>query len=91
MAKIIKLGITLGIFCVLSAGLLAWVFLMTTPVIEANAKASFEGSLREVLPGAQTFKDVSIKGAQSQIYEGMQTEACRARSESRSARLCRRD
>ncbi|MCE5283537.1 MAG: RnfABCDGE type electron transport complex subunit G [Deltaproteobacteria bacterium] len=70
MAKIIKLGITLGIFCVLSAGLLAWVFLMTTPVIEANAKASFEGSLREVLPGAQTFKDVSVKGAKSQIYEG---------------------
>lgn len=70
MGKIVKLGVTLGVFCVISAGLLAWVFLVTAPVIEANAKASFDGSLKEVLPGAESFKDVSAQGAKSRIYEG---------------------
>ena len=70
MGKIIKLGVTLGIFCVISAGMLAYVFMMTGPRIEANAKASFEGSLREVLPGAESFKSVAAPGAKSEIYEG---------------------
>jgi electron transport complex protein RnfG len=70
MGRIIKLGMTLGIFCVVSAGLLAYVFLLTGPMIEANARATFEGSLREVLPGAESFKDVSAKDAKSRIYEG---------------------
>ena len=70
MGKIIKLGITLGVFCVISAGMLAYVFMMTGPRIEANAKASFEGSLREVLPGAESFKSVAAPGAKSEIYEG---------------------
>jgi len=70
MGKIIKLGVTLGVFCVISAGLLAYVFLLTVPKIEANAKASFEGSLREVLPGAESFKSVAAPGAKSEIYEG---------------------
>jgi electron transport complex protein RnfG len=70
MGKIIKLGVTLGIFCVISAGMLAYVFMMTGPLIEANAKASFEGSLREVLPGAESFKGVAAPGAKSEIYEG---------------------
>jgi Na+-translocating ferredoxin:NAD+ oxidoreductase subunit G len=70
MGKIVKLGVTLAIFCVISAGMLAYVFMMTGPRIEANAKASFEGSLREVLPGAEGFKGVSVPGAKSEIYEG---------------------
>jgi electron transport complex protein RnfG len=70
MGKIIKLGITLGAFCVISAGMLAYVFMLTGPRIEANAKASFEGSLREVLPGAESFKSVTPAGAKSEIYEG---------------------
>jgi len=73
MGKIIKLGITLGVFCVVSAGLLAWVFLVTAPMIEANAKATFEGSLREVLPGAENFKEVSAPDAKNRIYEGYAT------------------
>lgn len=71
MGKIIKLGLTLGIFCVISAGMLAYVFMMTGPRIEANAKASFEGSLREVLPGAESFKSVALPGAKSEIFEGL--------------------
>lgn len=70
MGKIIKLGVTLGVFCVISAGMLAYVFMMTGPRIEANAKASFDGSLREVLPGAESFKNVALPGAKSEIYEG---------------------
>jgi electron transport complex protein RnfG len=70
MAKIIKLGLTLAVFCVISAGMLAYVFMMTGPMIEANAKASFDGSLREVLPGAESFKGVSAPGTKSEIYEG---------------------
>lgn len=70
MGKIIKLGATLGIFCVVSAGLLAYVFLLTVPRIEANAKATFESSLREVLPGAVTFKALTEPEAKTQIYEG---------------------
>lgn len=70
MGKILKLGVTLAIFCVVSAGLLAYVFLLTTPLIEANAKAAFEGSLREVLPGANVFKNVSPPEARNQMYEG---------------------
>ena len=70
MGKIIKLGVTLGVFCVISAGMLAYVFMMTGPRIEANAKASFDGSLREVLPGAESFKSVAAPGAKSEIYEG---------------------
>ena len=69
MGKTIKFGLTLGVFCVISAGLLAYVFLLTVPKIEANAKASFEGSLREVLPGAESFKSVTAPGAKSEIYE----------------------
>ncbi|MCE5263018.1 MAG: RnfABCDGE type electron transport complex subunit G [Deltaproteobacteria bacterium] len=70
MGKIIKLGVTLAVFCVISAGMLAYVFMMTGPRIEANAKASFEGSLKEVLPGAESFKNVSTPGAKSEVYEG---------------------
>jgi Na+-translocating ferredoxin:NAD+ oxidoreductase subunit G len=70
MGRIIKLGLTLAIFCVISAGMLAYVFIMTVPRIEANAKASFEGSLREVLPGAESFKSVAAPGTKSEIYEG---------------------
>lgn len=70
MGKIIKLGVTLGIFCVISAGMLAYVFMMTGPRIEANAKASFDGSLSEVLPGAESFKNVVAPGSKGEIYEG---------------------
>lgn len=71
MDRIIKLGLTLAIFCVISAGMLAYVFMMTGPRIEANAETSFEGSLREVLPGAEGFKPVpAAPGAKSEIYEG---------------------
>jgi len=73
MAKIIRLASTLALFCVVSSGLLAYVFLLTAPVIARNAEAAFESSLREVLPGAETFKRLSAPEA-TPVYEGYKGE-----------------
>jgi electron transport complex protein RnfG len=74
MVKILKLAATLGIFCVFSSGLLAYVYGLTVPRIEANAKASFEGSLREVLPGADRFRNAAAADVPNPIFEGYQGE-----------------
>ena len=50
MGKIIKLATILMIFCVISAGGLAYVYLFTKPKIEKNAKVAYENSVKEVLP-----------------------------------------
>ncbi|MFH1387641.1 MAG: FMN-binding protein [bacterium] len=50
MAKILRLALVLGVFCIISAGLLAYVYLFTSPQILMNSKVSFERSKREVLP-----------------------------------------
>ena len=55
MAKIVKFAAILGIFCVISAGALAFVYLFTKPRIELYAKLAFEKSLREVLPPSGSF------------------------------------
>jgi len=68
MLKILKLAFTLTVFCVLSAGALAYVFMFTGPKIEANAKIAFERSLKEVLPGAETF---NAAGKEGKIFEGV--------------------
>jgi len=68
MLKILKLAFTLMFFCVLSAGSLAYVFLLTVPKIEANAKVAFEHSLKEVLPEAATFK---AAGKGGNVFEGV--------------------
>lgn len=49
MGKIIKLAVILAVFCIISAGGLAYVYLFTQPKIEKNAKLAFENSKREVL------------------------------------------
>jgi len=74
MFKILKLAVTLGVFCIFSSGLLAYVYELTVPKIEANARASFEGSLREVLPGANTFKNVTAADVQNPLFEGYEGE-----------------
>lgn len=50
MGRIIKLGIILAVFCLISAGLLAYVYLLTQPRIELNSKVAYEKSVEEVLP-----------------------------------------
>jgi electron transport complex protein RnfG len=75
MAKIFRLAVTLSLFCVISSGLLAYVFLLTQPVIARNAADAFAGSLREVLPGADTFKNVTAADAPHAIYEGYAGES----------------
>lgn len=50
MGKIIKLATILAIFCIISAGGLAYVYLFTKSKIEINARSSYENSVKEVLP-----------------------------------------
>ncbi len=69
MLKILKLACTLAVVCTISAGLLAYVYALTAPRIEANAKSAFEKSLREVLPEADAFTEASGKVGQSGVYE----------------------
>lgn len=57
----------LMVFCVISAGGLAFVYLFTQPKIEQNAKLSLENSLREVLPGSTAFEE--LKGEGAQVYK----------------------
>jgi len=68
MLKILKLAFTLTVFCVVSAGALAYVFMFTGPKIEANAKLAFERSLKEVMPVAESFK---AAGKDGKIFEGV--------------------
>jgi electron transport complex protein RnfG len=49
MSKILKLIIILMLFCLVSAGSLALVYLLTQAKIETNAKLAFNLAVREVL------------------------------------------
>ena len=68
--KNIKLGFILMVFCVISAGMLAGVYLFTQPKIESGAKIAFEKSLNNVLPIADSFKEIKI-GTGEVFYQGM--------------------
>lgn len=48
----------LCIICVIVAGLLAFVNVVTAPIIEANEQKVFEESMAEVLPGAESFERI---------------------------------
>ncbi|MDD5382526.1 MAG: FMN-binding protein [Candidatus Margulisbacteria bacterium] len=50
MGKIFKLGIILAVFCVISAGGLAIVYMYTQPKIVLNSQLALEGSKKAVLP-----------------------------------------
>lgn len=60
MGKIIKLGIILAVFCIISAGSLAFVYLFTQPQIELNAQLTLEKSKREVLPASGKGRAISV-------------------------------
>ncbi len=67
--KIIVMGLVLALFCLVSAGLLAWVYVFTKGIIAEQARIKFETSLKEVLPQASAF----TMEAES-IYRGMDGE-----------------
>jgi electron transport complex protein RnfG len=69
MKRIFGLGLILMLFCVISAALLSWVYLLTKPQIELYARETFNNSLREVLPGAETFKETNKDG--QIVYHGL--------------------
>lgn len=69
--KAVKLAITLFLFCAVSAGLLAYVYVFTTAQIEANSKKKFESSLQQVCPGADQF--VRVGTSEEAIYLGKKT------------------
>jgi len=52
MGKMVKLGLILAIFCVISAGGLAYVYMMTQPKIDQNAQLALERSKQEVMPAS---------------------------------------
>jgi Na+-translocating ferredoxin:NAD+ oxidoreductase subunit G len=68
MVKIIKMGLILAVFCVLAAGSLAYVYMLTQPRISANAGLALEQAKREVLPGgAGKAVQVTVPGYHGQI------------------------
>lgn len=56
---IIRLGIILFLICAISTALLAFVNSVTLPVIEANNEKMQEMAKKEVLPEADTFKEIT--------------------------------
>jgi len=62
MGKIIRLALILTIFCVISAGALAFVYLFTEPKIKLNQKLSYDSSVKEVLPQPGKAVSVSPRG-----------------------------
>lgn len=60
MGKIFKLGLILSLFCVISAGLLAFVYSFTQPKIELSWKQVFEKAKYEVLAEGTKGKTISV-------------------------------
>ncbi|MBI5700194.1 RnfABCDGE type electron transport complex subunit G [Candidatus Saganbacteria bacterium] len=67
--EIVRLGLILAAFCVISAGALAFVYIFTQPQIELYARTSFENSLKEALPGAESYKET-----EKNVFEGSKGE-----------------
>ncbi|MFC1804450.1 FMN-binding protein [Candidatus Omnitrophota bacterium] len=62
MREILRYAFILGIICVISAGLLSGVDLLTKPRIIAQARAEEEESLKEVVPQAGRFEEIKAEG-----------------------------
>jgi len=58
----IKMVSSLLVVCLAAAGLLSWVYTVTTPIIEEGVKAKLDEQLREVFPSACRFEPLVIKG-----------------------------
>jgi electron transport complex protein RnfG len=48
----LKMGLILAVFCVIAAGGLAYVYMLTQPKIDLNSKLAQEKAKREVLPAS---------------------------------------
>ena len=57
MKNILKMAVILATFCALSAWALSYVYLFTRPQIELYARNALQKSLKEVLPGADSFTE----------------------------------
>jgi len=61
MGKMFKLGLILAVFCVLSAGGLAYVYLFTGPKISENSELAMAKAKQEVLPQQGKGVTVTVK------------------------------
>ena len=62
MGKILKLAFILAVFCIISAGSLAFIYMFTQPKIDLNRKLSYDLSVKEVLPQPGKAVSVSSRG-----------------------------
>ncbi len=60
MRETLTLTIKLLLICAIVTGLLAFVNLVTAPIIEENNQKNFEASMAEVLPNAGAFEELNI-------------------------------
>ncbi len=54
----LTLMVKLGVICIIVAGLLAFVNMITEPVIEENDKTNFEIYMKEVMPDGEKFEEI---------------------------------
>ncbi len=62
MRETLKFGFILGVICIIAAGLLAWVDILTKPKIIAQERLEEELSLKEIFPAASRFEKIEEKG-----------------------------
>ena len=62
MNKLFKFGFILSVTCLTATLVLALTYEVTKPKIEAELKGEESAALKEILPGADTFKEKSIEG-----------------------------
>ncbi|MBO5363848.1 MAG: hypothetical protein J6A56_00080, partial [Clostridia bacterium] len=60
MKETLTLTIKLLLICAIVTGLLAFVNMITEPIILENNQKNFEASMAEVLPNAGAFKEVDL-------------------------------
>jgi electron transport complex protein RnfG len=66
MKEMVRYGFTLALICIIAAGLLAGMNLLTKSRIIAQAQAEEEASLREVMPNAAHFE--AVKSGDEVLY-----------------------
>ena len=62
MSQLAKFGMILGVICLAATLVLAVTYEVTKPKIEAQLKSEESAALKEILPGADDFKEKSIAG-----------------------------
>jgi Na+-translocating ferredoxin:NAD+ oxidoreductase subunit G len=57
--NILYLGFFLSLVCAIAAGMLAFTYLQTAPLIDSQKLVDMQGMLQEVLPGAERFNKIA--------------------------------